>query len=298
MSEKKHRDKPSEQTKEASEDFWDLGDNDLELSEPSEQSSNSQTEAKETDQSPPSGETPKSKPTDKSEDQPGDKAEDQPGELDQDHSSDHANSEPTKSEIKKDKKEADEPSSLKESIPTSPVEKISLSILIITLIAALIWGLSTFLSEAPQGKVITFIEDYPAKGEHATISSVKTWWKKPIRSGENADTGIVLEAALVPCAEITLSESSSTTLRITFRNGAKELIGDTINLDTQNGKFTRNDSQTITVYATSGFYSSSNINSYANGDIDPWSLIITEGLTGNEDNPLVRARISAHSSPQ
>ena len=185
--------------------------------------------------------------------------------------------------------------SKKEVAPTTLLEKISLIVLLVGLFGALAWGISTFLGEAPQGEVIAFKEDYPAKGEHITVAAVETWWRKPIRSGENVDIGIVIEAELIPCAKITLTDGGSTTLRVSFRNGDQQLIGDTINLVVKDGKFTRNDSNTIDVFSTAGFEDALLINSYTNEDIDPWSLSIREGNASNNEEALVKTRISAES---
>ncbi len=216
-------------------------------------------------------------------------------EDDRSNHAEYKSSDTAKTEIKSVRKKEETGSRFakKETTPTTMIEKISLVILLGCIIGALGWGISIFLSEAPQGEVVPFKDDFPAKGENITISSVETWWKKPIRKGENADVGIVLDANLVPCAKITLSDGGSSALRVSFRNGDKELIGDTINLTVTDGKFARSGSNTVEIYSTSGFYNASKIHAYTNGDIDPWSIIISED--GNEDGALVKARISAAS---
>lgn len=273
MSEKNEPQSPPKSTEESPNDFWDLGDDDLDLVESVEEQENSPKET-----APPEADLALEEPV----------LEEAP------------KSQPEEDSVQGQPKNVAAPRHQPEGgkIPTSFAEKISLSIVVLSLVLVFAWGLSTFISEAPQGKVIPFKEEYPAKGENVTITAVKTWWKKPVRTGENADTGIVLEAKLVPCTEITLGDSGSTTLRVTFRNGQKELIGDTINLRVEDGKFLRSNSEKISIHSTAGFNDASRINSYTHGDIAPWTLIITEGSTGNEDTPLVKARVSANSSPQ
>ena len=281
---KKPREKSSQPIVEAQEDFWDLGDENLEP-EVVETGENKENLADLSDFS--------------EEIQPESASDDSLREDKQKSESDSPapDADSPSSEIKSvRKKQSTSISKKKDQPPTSLLEKISLLLVVACLLGILGWGISAFINEAPQGDIISFKEDYPAKGDFVTISTVKTGWRKPIRKGENADLGIVLEAELIPCAKITLNEGASTTLRVTFRNGDGELIGDTLNLSIEDGKFTRSGSSSIDVCATDGFESASEINAYTNGDIAPWAVIITEGATGNEDQPLVKARISADSN--
>ena len=167
---------------------------------------------------------------------------------------------------------------------------------------AFAWGISFFYRDAPEGELVKFIEDFPIKGEDVTIETVETWWRKPVRSGDEPDVGVVIDSNLIPCARIKLSEGGSTTLQVSFRDGDQNLIGDTINLSVVNGKFFSNDSDDsddsdeIVVHSTSGFNNPSRIHAYANEDFAPWSLVIIESHDIDSDSdPLVKARISASS---
>ena len=189
--------------------------------------------------------------------------------------------------------------SRKEATTVSTVEKISLIAVIACLVGAFAWGISFFYRDAPEGELVKFIEDFPIKGEDVTIETVETWWRKPVRSGDEPDVGVVIDSNLIPCARIKLSEGASTTLQVSFRDGDQNLIGDTINLSVVNGKFSRNDSDDsdeIVVHSTSGFNNPSRIHAYANEDFAPWSLTIIESHDIDSDSdPLVKARISASS---
>lgn len=189
--------------------------------------------------------------------------------------------------------------SRKEATTVSTVEKISLIAVIACLVGAFAWGISFFYRDAPEGELVKFIEDFPIKGEDVTIETVETWWRKPVRSGDEPDVGVVIDSNLIPCARIKLSEGASTTLQVSFRDGDQNLIGDTINLSVVNGKFSRNDSDDsdeIVVRSTSGFNNPSRIHAYANEDFAPWSLVIIESHDIDSDSdPLVKARISASS---
>ena len=107
------------------------------------------------------------------------------------------------------------------------------------------------------------------QGESITIESVETWWREPVRGGDDPDVGVVVEARLIPCASIKISEGGSSTLQVSFRDGEDQLIGDILNLSVSNGKFENGSNETL-VYATDGFTNPTMINPYVNQDITPW----------------------------
>lgn len=254
--------KPSTSKKDAQEDFWDPGDDHLENEE-----SNAVPEENEVAEA---------------------SKEDPPQDEEKEEVEPPAPTpKPKPVRIKESKKEI---------APISMLEKISLVMVIACIVGALAWGISFFYRDAPEGDLVKFIDDYPIKGEHVTIETVETWWRKPVRSGDNVDIGVVIEANLIPCARIKLSEGSSATLQVSFRDGDQNLIGDTINLSIESGKFSSNGSDEIVVNSTSGFKNPSQLNAYANEDINPWSVAIIENNAGGSSSePLVKARLSASS---
>jgi len=270
--------KPPSSEKDAPEDFWDLGDDDLDVNLP----------AGEEGQTP----APLEEPTESqgsSDESLGDADQEAPAEMAEMAASPAVEPVPTE--------KTEEPTKSPGSPGTwladlSITEKVSLLILIACLAGAALWGLSSYSKEAPQGELITFDEDFPIKGDKITAAAVETWWRKPVRSGDNADRGVIIEANLIPCARIKLQDSGSATLQITFRNGKRDLIGDPITLEVAGGKFIRTGSDEITINSTSGFSSPSDLNAYTNGDIDPWSLVIEEsGDSSDDDQPFLKVRI-------
>lgn len=261
---------PSNPTNEPKEDFWDLGDDDLNLDEPSGEGTEEQIPAPATvDQAP-------SAPTKM-------EASDLLGELDEDDLAPAP--EPAARRVRSE-------SSQNGPRPTSMVEKILLIVSLACLAGIAVWGTKTFYDSAPNGTLAEYKADYPAIGENVTIAGIETWWREPVRTGDNADVGVIMDSNLIPCAKITLSESGSTTIQVSFRDGDDRLIGDTKNLEVNNGKFTRNDSNEINIHATAGFPDPSLINAYANGDIAAWTIKIVEG--SKTDTPLVKAPIQAN----
>jgi len=269
---------PSKPKKDSQDDFWDLGDDDLD--------SDDALEEVKTDQPEP--------PADREDsDVEGELSPPQP--VGDPVSEDGIDSAETMSDLttptlvrKKDgwtEKKEKQP-------PLTIIEKISLLAVVACLLGAAGWAISTFYRDAPQGKLIIFHEDYPAKGNKVSIEEVETWWREPIRTGKDADVGVVVGANLIPCARIKISGGSSTSLRVTFRDSDQQLVGDTINLLIENGKFVQTNSDEISIHSTAGFENPSRINSYDNEDINPWSLAIIEE-NSDDGAPLVKARISA-----
>lgn len=318
--------KSSKPKKETQEDFWDLGDDELDIDESPEEVEEDQkkeiTEAQdepaaegqsgedeeekeaqeespevepENDKSPPAKTEEKSrkiKPLEHALDELGDLEDDEEeGEVAEDESNNGISEQPTPQpqpklvRVGKGKRDAK---------PVSTIEKISLALTIVLLIGIFAWGVSMFYRDAPEGELVTFDEDFPIQGENVTVESVDTWWRKPVRTGENADPGVVIDVNLIPCARVKISDGDSTTLQISFRDDEENLVGDTINLVVSGGKFERNGGDEIVVNSTSGFTNPSRLNAYANEDIDPWSLTITENSSGSSSSEtLVKARISA-----
>jgi hypothetical protein len=278
--------KSSNSKNETHDDFWDLGDDDLNR----EVSGEAPKEEGKEDGDKLIEDPPKKKKSEKAN-------IDELGDLDDDPFEEKAIEErpapPTKPKL------VGINESRKEATTVSTVEKISLIAVIACLVGAFAWGISFFYRDAPEGELVKFIEDFPIKGEDVTIETVETWWRKPVRSGDKTDVGVVIDSNLIPCARIKLSEGGSTTLQVSFRDGDQNLIGDTTNLSVVNGKFSSDDSDDsdeIVVRSTSGFNNPSRIHAYANEDFAPWSLVIIESHDIDSDSdPLVKARISASS---
>ena len=270
---------PTEPQNEPQNDFWDLGDDDLDPDE-----------AKESSQS-------KQQPTDSAsaQDTPAAPLEELLSDLDDDplppalppqetEPADPPETTPTPRRYRA--KETG-----REATPTTEIEKIFIGSLLAVLVGLTVWGGYTYVGAAPNGNLAEYKEDFPIQGESVTIESVETWWREPVRDGGDPDVGVVVEARLIPCASIKISEGGSSTLQVSFRDGEDQLIGDILNLSVSNGKF-ENGSNEALVYATDGFTNPTTINPYVNQDIAPWTLAIVESADGAE--PIVKTRIEAN----
>lgn len=245
----------------SSEDFWDLDDDDLDLAPPS----------------------PAEEPTP----EPIEQVAPEPAAA----SPEPAPTPAPPAEKRKRKKEKGKVSKL------SIIEKISLLAVITFLGGVAAWGVSLYYKHAPEGELITFNTDFPVKGDSVTVSEVETWWRLPVREGDDADRGVRLSINLIPCARIKIEDTQDALLWVTFRNGDKDLIGDPINLAISNGKFIESGSEEIEIHSTSGFENASKINAYTNGDITPWSVVVIEANADEEfsskSDPFLKVRIEA-----
>jgi len=267
--------KPPSSDREAPEDFWDLGDDDLDLTPPKDEVPT--PAAPEAVSEAPSSSVPAAETEPVAMPEPEVQATPEPPAP-----------EPVPAETPEPR--AKRPRKLLGTF--SLLEKISLLVLLTGLAALAVRGISTYLTDAPQGTLITFDEDFPVQGKNLTVSEVETWWREPIRSGENADRGVAPEVGLIPVARIKLQDSGSATLQIDFHNGEQESVGDTVTLQVANGKFAETGSDEITIICTKGFDTPSRLNPYVNGDTGPWSVVVEESSGSSSDSePLVKVRI-------
>ncbi|MDA7789828.1 hypothetical protein N9A95_03355 [Akkermansiaceae bacterium] len=270
---------PTEPQNEPQNDFWDLGDDDLDPDE-----------AKESSQ-------PKQQPTDSAsaQDTPAAPLEEILSDLDDDPLPPALPPQETEPAVPPETTPTPRRYRAKETgreaTPTTEIEKIFIGSLLAVLVGLTVWGGYTYVGAAPNGNLAEYKEDFPIHGESVTIESVETWWREPVRSGGDPDVGVVVEARLIPCASIKISEGGSSTLQVSFRDGEDQLIGDILNLSVSNGKF-ENGSNEALVYGTDGFTNPTTINPYVNQDIAPWTLAIVESADGAE--PIVKTRIEAN----
>jgi len=180
--------------------------------------------------------------------------------------------------------------------PTTTAEKAAIGVFFLTILGLGSWAVANYFAQAPEITLLTVTEDFPAKGNHITVEETETWWRKPIREGENADRGIQLSANLVPCARIRISGDSNGTIRYAFRDDDEQIKGDSPTLHVNNGKFEKSGSNEILVTCSGGFSDALLIHPYVEGDIMPWTLQIFEAGPGQtpdrESEPFVTALVS------
>lgn len=179
-----------------------------------------------------------------------------------------------------------------------PLKKLSLSMtekIALSAVAAIFIGLLIYSYSWLQGKnnesVVEELQ-FPIKGEYATISDFSTYWKTPGKA-----PGIKLGAEVVPAANITLDDNSSSgALRIFFRNATNDRIGDTITVKFTDGKFA-NGSNTINVSASDGFHLKGDFHAYQMDNSLAWTVYVLEAASSSASGADYKELIKTSVAP-
>jgi hypothetical protein len=156
-------------------------------------------------------------------------------------------------------------------------DAINLAAFAFVLLLAAIWVLTRFFSLFEFKSQFVEMPDFPLKGQHASIGGADTFWREPVRSGEQRDFAR-REVAMIPVLELTLDPASSAgALLVIFRNGQGEPVGDAIRRSFRDGRFDASGNATITFPATDGFIEEGNYHAYRTGKGAPWMAEVLEG---------------------
>lgn len=156
-------------------------------------------------------------------------------------------------------------------------ELIGLGAFFLALLTAAIWGLASFFNQfhftdSKAGQV-----EFPVKGDRATIAAAESFWREPIRTGENRDAARS-DVAVIPVVEISLAPgSSSGALRVLFRNDRGVPVGDTITRTFTNGRFDISGSEQTECPSSAGFEQRGDFNALRAGQTEPWTVLVLEG---------------------
>lgn len=161
-------------------------------------------------------------------------------------------------------------------------EVIGLAAFSFVLMVAMIWVLSRFFGQVPIQADAVQEPDYPVEGEHMTLAGADTFWREPVRDGENRDVAR-REVWMIPVLEVSLDPAGSRAgaLRVVFRNGDGDPVGDTITRSFSGGAFDASGSPTVEFPATDGFVKEGEFNAYRAGDDGTWVAEISEGPSVN-----------------
>ncbi len=160
-----------------------------------------------------------------------------------------------------------DPSAWKQSLRISTLEGVGLSLMVLILLASSVIFVVAGINRLPKIEEPAVAADFPMNGKSITIQSVDTFWRKPISTGENADT-FRRGSVLLPVMEISCSKGSAA-LRIIFRDSEGTAMGDTkvINLRKE---------QKVQVVGTAGFEEIGLFTSYRAGNEKPWTIEVYE----------------------
>lgn len=174
----------------------------------------------------------------------------------------------------------------------SLTEKILLSfsaILILTLISLGIY----LVAEVPKGADRALTVNYPIKGKFIQIESINTTWTE-------INWGAEGKRQWRPEITITLSPDTQYNggLRIMFKNGQGQNMGDTDSLEIKNGVFVKTNTKEASIMASRGIIGEAHIAEYIGTDIPLWTALINEWSpeAPSENIPLKRISLIPHIS--
>lgn len=161
-------------------------------------------------------------------------------------------------------------------------ELMGLAAFAFVLMVAVIWVLTRFFGQIPIKADAVGTPDYPVKGDHASLAGAETFWRQPIREGADRDVAR-REVRMIPVLEVSLdpADSRAGALRVVFRDGNGDPIGDTITRSFTAGSFDASGSPTVAFPATDGFVEEGDFNAYRAGDDGAWVAEISEGPSVN-----------------
>jgi hypothetical protein len=146
------------------------------------------------------------------------------------------------------------------------------------LMIAALWVLSRFFTQLAFKDDPTAAPDYPLKGERVTVAAAETFWREPVREGDARDVAR-REVVMIPVLELSLDPENSPAgaLRVIFRNGQGQPVGDPITRTFAVGRFEASGNATIAFPATDGFEKDGDFHAYRTGKGDPWTVELLEG---------------------
>jgi len=186
--------------------------------------------------------------------------------------------------------------------PSQPVmtkpdrkEWIGLGVLGAVFLAVAIWWITGLFSSVTTTRMGEDEPEFPIEGQFIEAKSAVSFWRKPIRDGENADVARS-EVVYLPVAVVTLKGTGDGVLRAIFRDDEGSFVGDTITRSFTAGHFDDSGSPTVEFPATSGFQEHSDFNAYRVGG-NRWTVEVLEGPSanaqGSEFKLLFKAPISS-----
>lgn len=164
------------------------------------------------------------------------------------------------------------PISLRPHLKLTKMERVGLVGLVAFLLIGGIGVILFSLNRLPTSNSLVKTTDFPIEGKFVTIGTANTYWREPITEGANAEI-VRRGAMLIPAVTLTVSKGSSA-IRVFFRNGDRELIGDAVTRNVEPGA-------AVEVAATAGFEDVGMHAAYRTGQTLPWTIEIFEGPSVN-----------------
>lgn len=174
-------------------------------------------------------------------------------------------------------------------------ERIGLIVLAVVFLGLGIWWIAGLMSDVPTTRLGEDEPDFPIAGRFIEAKSATSFWRTPIREGDQADIARA-DILAIPVLEVSITGSGDGVLRAIFRDDQGEFVGDSITRTFTSGHFDQSNSPTVEFPATSGFTEDAEFNAYRVGG-DRWSVEILEGpsanASGSEFKSLFKAPVSS-----
>lgn len=162
------------------------------------------------------------------------------------------------------------PVSLKPGLGLSKIERAGLAALaVLLLVGAGVIYLNT-ISRLPQGANLAAANDFPITGQQVTIDSAETYWRVPVTEGAEADT-FRRGTLLLPVVSLSIGKGSGA-VRVFFRDGNGELVGDAVTRSVRSGG-------KVDIAATGGFEDAGMYAGYRTGLGKVWTIEVHEATS-------------------
>ncbi|BCX50304.1 hypothetical protein HAHE_42120 [Haloferula helveola] len=179
--------------------------------------------------------------------------------------------------------------------PPNRKEWIGLGALAAVFLALAVWWIVGQFSDVPTKRIGSDQPDLPIEGNYAEVTDAETYWRQPVRTGDNPDITRP-EVSFIPAISIRLSGGSGV-LRVWYKNDSGEFVGDSVTRRFEGGRFVKNGSDTLEFASTDGFETNGEFNGYRVGE-GRWTAEVLEGPSlnarGSEFKTLFTAPISSN----
>ena len=180
-------------------------------------------------------------------------------------------------------------------------EKASLGMLLVILVAAAIWSSSVVSARIPNTVIASKLK-YPLAGDSAVLASFDSYWRSPIREGDNIDEGVPESIELIPLVKVSLDpKSKAKSLRFLFRDEEGRYVGDSSTVRISGTKFLPSENvtavtegNTATIRSTTGFELAGELISYLADENFQWEVVILESKDGVNYTEFMAIPISAN----
>ena len=171
----------------------------------------------------------------------------------------------------------------------SKIEKIAISALCAVLALGATLTLIHFSNRVPTRPLVAEEIDFPVTGKIVEITAASTYWREPVKTGENADV-VRRDTQLIPVLKLSLTAKSGA-IRVFFRNEDGLVMGDGITRAVKGNA-------EVVVAATAGFEDVGMHTAYRTGDSKRWVVQVFEAPDATSPREKLRKVLEMDISTQ